>query len=630
MIAWDTETRSFRWWENPAFLATWDTGEGGQLAVLPRHATSGRPSRRHDVHRFRLALTDKHHVGANLKFDAHMGKAALGHELVFKPGNLWDDIQMKSRLIYGQRRVGRHGLEELGDDFLPNAGKGDAKAKMQARHKEITGRSAMDEDDAFYRVWKQFPEEVEFYARKDAEDTRNLDAVLDVELRKDAKITRLYEQVERPVMEVLYRAEEEGVHVDPQAVDRLRASYEASLTDAKSRLEATLGFVPEGEGSKDALREALIKAGVELTERTEKTGELAVNSAALEAHADHPAVKALHDFRRADKFLSTYISPLVDKEHIHPTFNQAEAWTGRMSGRDPNMQNLPKRTEVDKEADMKMRSVFVPKPGFEFVIADFESIEVFVLAYIIGNQAYKDLVLSGDPHAHTAGVIWPQFGDWTHFTKQTSNRWLRDVAKQITYAIVFGGGGKVIAKTINRYMVDAGRLDLMVDEDQARAIRRKITDNIPGFKSLTDTPWRGKQYPQGRIYKQLVSSQIEEFVGEQKDELRRYGYIRTLMGRKQWIQMYPEDKAYVGLSGYIQGSAADIMKAAAINVFEAMKPYGGLPILFVHDELVTQVPLGEGERLKPIIVDAMEQAAAIDPPISVEANVTARSYAHSD
>jgi len=617
VIAWDTETRSLRWWENPAFMATWDTGEGGQLALLPPHAEA------RNVEAFARAVEgEKHHVLANGKFDAHMAAAALGREVTFKPGNRVDDVLTKSRLIYGQRRIGRHGLKELLEDFIdPNAQ--DAEKAMKARHKELTGNSDMHHDDAFYLVWKHFPDEVEEYARLDASGTRALDAFMNKELEADAKIKRLYEDVERPVMEVLYAAEKQGVHIDPEAVERLRSHYQARDEKSREAVQQQLGFIPEGEGSQDALREALLRVGVPLTEATDNGG-LAVNKKALDKHADHPAVEALFEFRRVQKFLSTYLDHLVGKDHIHPTINQAEAWTGRMSGRDPNMQNLPKRTEVGKAAEDKMRSVFIPEPDTAFIIADFESIEVFTLAHFIGVREYKDLVLSGDPHAKTAAVIWPQFGDWTKFTKDTPQRWLRDIAKQVTYTIVYGGGGRVIADTVNKYMVDAGRLDMTVDEDQARAIRRKITGNIPGFKELTDTPWKGRQFPRGRIYQQLDASRV-------RDGDREYGFIRTVGGRKQWIQMYPDDKAYVGLSGLIQGSAADLMKMAAINVSEALKPHGGLPILFVHDELVCQVPLGDEEHLKPIVVNAMLEAVSIiDPPISVEATTTTRSYAHSD
>jgi DNA polymerase-1 len=299
-----------------------------------------------------------------------------------------------------------------------------------------------------------------------------------------------------------------------------------------------------------------------------------------------------------------------------------------MSGQNPNMQNLPKRTEVGKDANMKLRSVFVPEPGTEFMIADFESIEMMILAYYLGDKNYRKMIAEGDPHSVTAAaaaqVIGLPSSRPEDYLKGTPNRWFRDIAKQATYAIVYGGGGRVIAETINKYVMDADHPEYMVTEDQARAIRRAIAGAIPGFKGLTDTPWRGKSYPQGRLYQQLQKSLVEMPNGH------RYGFVRTLMGRKQWIQMWPDERAYVALSGLIQGSAADIMKAAAVNVAEVMKPYGGIPILFVHDELVVQVPLGWGERLKPLLIEAMTGAADIDPALSVEANVTARSYAHTD
>jgi len=551
-----------------------------------------------------------------------MAREALGVD-IYQPGNTVDDVITKSRLLYGQRRVGRHGLKELAADFVDPEARA-SEADMQATYKGLTGKSDMKHDDSFYLTWRNWPAVVERYAIKDVEYTRALDGVLDPQLRADDKLYRLYVEVERPVTEVLYRAEQRGVHVNPEAVDRLRALYKQRAAAARVDLTATLGFVPEGEGSEEALREGLLGAGVQLTERTEKTGEYAVNRKALERFVDHPAVAALFEFRRVNKFLSTYIEPLSDKDHIHPTFNPAEAWTGRMSGSSPNMQNLPKRSEGGVADEDKVRSVFIPEPGFEFLIGDYESIEVFLIAYFLGIPEYKQLVAEGDPHARTAAVVWPQFGAWESFLKSGPNRWLRDIAKQVTYGIAYGGGGRVIAATINKHVLDAGHPELMVDEDQARAIRRKITDNIPGFKALTDTPWRGKQFPSGRIHQQLWNSAVIEESGT------TFGYVRTLMGRKQWVQVAPEDKAYVGLSGLIQGSAADIMKAGAINVFEALKPYGGQPILFVHDEIVAQVPKGEGKHLLPIFVDAMEAAAQIDPQVRVEAHVTDRSYAHAD
>lgn len=621
MLAFDTETRSVRWKENPAFLGSWDEGEGGKVAALPPHGADS------DVGDLagRLAA-DKHLVGANTKFDGHMVRESLGLEVMGAEaeakGYVVDDVLLMSRLLYGARRQS-HGLKELASDFIDPAAAG-AEKEMQDRYKELTGRTNMAHDDSFYVTWQAYPEIVERYAALDAEYTRKLRDVFWPQIEADAKLKSLY-RLEQRVQHVLYDAEKRGVHVDPEAVGRLTAYYHERDAKARATLENALGFVPEGEGSAEALREALPRVGVQLTEVTEKTGELAVNNAALSKFRDHPAVAALFEFRRVNKFLQTYLAPLEGTDHIHPTFNQAQAWTGRMSGSNPNMQNLPKRTETTVEENLRIRSVFVPEPGMEFIIADFDSIEMRVLAHYLGVPEYRREVDEGDPHSSTAAAAAQVLGLASDkpedYRKNTPNRWFRDIAKHGTYSIVYGGGGPVVMNTINKMVVDAGRPEYVVNLEQARAIRRRIIDAIPGFKAFTDSPFRGRSWPKGRLYNQLENSRIVESNG------REYGYVRTLLGRKQWIAL---DKSYVALSGLIQGSAADVMKQAAVNVREALKPHGGQPILFVHDELVVQVPLGEGERLKPLVVEAMESAAQIDPPLRVEAHVTAQSYAHHD
>ena len=607
MVAWDTETRSFRWWQNPAFLASWDTGQGGHVATIG-HAPTGREAV--DFHK--LVTKDDHHIGANLKFDLHMYRAATGVELV-TPGRKLDDVLTMSRLYFGARRS-IHGLKELATDLLDPSAK-DAETEMGKAYHEVTGRASMDYEDAYYVTWKHRPELVERYAALDAEYTLGLYDYLKPRIDADEKLASLY-KLERDVQTVLYEAERKGVTVDPAAVERLKSTYTKRDADARAALIDTLGFVPEGDGSQDRLREALLAAGVELTERTENTGELAINRRALGRHADHPAVAALFEWRRVGKFLSTYIGPLEGRDVVHTNFKQAEAWTGRMAAASPNMQNLPKRTEVGKASEDKIRSVFVPREGMEFIVADFDSIEMRVLAYYLGDKHYRELIANGDPHAITAAAAFAQVSPRPEdFYKGTENRWLRDIAKQVTYSIVYGGGGPVVMDTVNKFVADAGRPEFMVDLEQARAIRRKIAGAIPGFKQFTDSPYKGKEYPRGRLYQQLLNSQEGE-----------YGYVRTLMGRKQWIKL---DKAYVALSGLIQGSAADIMKQAAVNLHEALKPHGGYPLLFVHDEAVVEVPKGWGERLKPVVVEAMIAAADIDPALKVEANVTDKSYAHA-
>lgn len=617
MLAFDTETRSFRWWDNPAFLGSWSDGGEPRTARLPAGGGDGTEL----AARLRGA---RHLIGANTKFDAHMVREALGIETMGDAaearGVEVDDVILMSRLNYGNLRQS-HGLKEQAVDHIdPHAA--DAEKDMQAMYKALTGRTRMDHDDAYYITWKAHPDVVELYAGLDAAYTYALRDFHMERLKADAKLLSLY-RLEQKVGHVLYEAEKQGVHVDPEAVTRLSQHYHERDAAARSALESTLGFVPEGTGSEEALREGLINVGVPLTELTEH-GEVAINRNVLQKYSDHPAVAALFEFRRVKKFLETYLTPLLDTDHIHPTFNQAQAWTGRMSGSNPNMQNLPKRTETTLDENMRIRSVFIPEPDTEFIIADFESIEMRVLAWYLGVPEYRREIDAGDPHSFTAAAAAQVLGMKSNrpedYRKSTPNRWFRDIAKQGTYSIVYGGGGPVVMNTINKMVVDAGHPEFIVNLEQAREIRKRITGAIPGFKALTDSPYKGRQWPKGRLYQQMEKSRVTV---NGKD----YGYVRTLLGRKQWISF---DKSYVALSGEIQGSAADIMKQAAVNIAAAMKPYGGRLILVVHDEAVVQVPKGWGERLKPLVVEAMEAAAQIDPPLRVEAGVTARSYAHHD
>lgn len=614
MIAWDTETRSFRWWEKGcAFLVSWDVGEGGEVLPLKPYGPGDTPI---------PFLQHEEHVGANMKFDAHQMREATGWDLYDQvPAEKVHDVLMRHRLVYGNRRP--HDLKNIAEREHPGAK--NAEREMEAAYEALTGRSDMAHDDSYYVTWCEYPEIVEHYAKMDASMTLEQEAILRPMIEEDPKLHELY-KLEQRVSEVLYRAEQTGVAVDPRAVSRLDSHYREREAQARNDLEATLGGVPEGSGSEEWLRERLIDVGVPLDEKT-RTGKVAVNKQALQPYADHPAVKALFDWRRVRKFQSTYIDAFIDRDVVHGTANQAEAWTGRMSYRNPNMQNLPKRSETAEENELKVRSVIVPRPGCEFLIFDYDAIEMRILAHFLGIPEYQEEVASGDPHAKTAfaamGVLGLTDGlTFEDFGKNTPNRGIRDGAKQVTYSIVYGGGGPVVRDTWNREMGKVNRFDLMIDLDQARQIRKAITGAIPGFKHLTDTPWKGKRYPSGVIHQQLTRSMLFE---DTEDGRKAYGYVRTIGGRKQWISL---EKAYVGLSGLVQGSAADVMKYGAVNVYEALKGTGAQPLLFVHDELVVECEKGQAKDLYPIVEEAMVSTYDIKPTLEVEGHITDVSYAH--
>jgi DNA polymerase-1 len=547
-------------------------------------------------------------VAHNLKFDLHQTRETLGFDLMNLPGIEFHDTDLMSRVLMpeGQRKDrGGHGLKNLARVFLRADADAEEKAII-ALYQKLTGKRSMKHNGAYYEVWRAHPEALEAYALKDTRYTYDLARYFLEKFGDDEQLWNLY-NLERQVQRVLYRAEQRGVRVDPEAVARLKAHYEERRVAAEARLAETLGFVPEGEGSEAALAERLVEQGVDLQETT-PTGQLAVNMSALRAFEHHPSVASLFEWRRCQKMLQTYIAAFEGRVVLHPDFQQAEAWTGRMSCRNPNMQNLPKRTDVGVDENLRLRSMIVPREGHYFVVADFEAVEMRVLAHYLGVPWYRDLVEHGDPHARTASVIWG--GEPEDYGKGTDQRWLRDVAKHVTFAITYGAGGAKVRETINKMVPEEYRVDVDWVKSHPRdtppkaiAIKNQIIGSIPGFRALADT---SKRSP-GRLVRQV----------------RAKGYVRTIGGRKNLVD--PE-KDYVALSAEIQGSAADIMKLAAVRLADTR----GEPLLFVHDEVLMEFPdeVPEDEAVAEV-VEAMESAIELKPPLKVEAKVTRESYAHA-
>jgi DNA polymerase-1 len=608
VIAFDTETKSLRWWEGDAFLATWadaDREHWCSLEQRPDLVDAG----------FLTFLRDHETLIAhNAKFDAHQLRVTVGYD-VFEHGHTLHDTALMSRVLFGSSRWD-HGLEALSRDLLPDGGKASTKADASAIYKGLSGRSSMAHDGAYYDVWVADPEALEAYAMADVRDTYDLFQLLWPQLEEDERLMRIYE-MELEVQEVLYHAERRGVRVDPAAVERLRLHHSAAEAEARASLIVHLGVdvdTLEGEGSTEALRDALAAAGVPLTELTEKSGELAVNNRVLAQHKDHPAVAALFDWRRARKFQSTYLAPLQGVEVVHTDFMQHEARTSRMSSRRPNLQNLPKRRDSDAKDNLRVRSVYVPREGYEFIVADYDQVEPRLLAWFLGDPGYRRVVAEGRTYELAAAAAWG--GDPAQYVKDGPKGFLYPVAKMIYLAIAYGAGGKAIREQINamapaEYHVD---LDWVKDPDnpfdyppQAMAIKRRIVASIPGFTELA-----GKN---GRLEKAA----------------KKNGFVRTLFGRKQFLQHGDDGrpKYYVLLNQLIQGSAAEVMKQGAINVHRLLEPHGGYPLLFVHDELVCEVPKGAGEALGSAVADEMAAVYDLDPPLTAEYSVTDRSYAHA-
>lgn len=586
ILAFDTETKGFDWWNGEtAFIATTSDGTYDNAYDL---------SDPDQVHAFEQDLIHADVLVAhNLSFDVHQVRATLGIDLLNYVKVELHDTDLMARVMWPEGQYGEHGgfgLGPLTSAFLGRDGKAGKDAMAEAG--KAIGYRTLNKTGAYYAVWRAYPEVVETYAKQDARDTWDLFQLLRAEAAKNPGLSDLYE-LERLVIPVLIEAERRGVAVDPVRSTHLHKHYKAAERMIETSLTKQLGDKAlGGEGSQEALTDGLLSAGVPLTETTD-TGLLATNQFALQRfESDYPIVAEFLEYRRIEKFLATYIEPLQDRDVVHTNFQQIGTWTGRMACRRPNMQNIPRGADV--------RDLFVARPGHKLIVADFEGIEARLLAYYLGpaGQAYRDLFNAGlDPHAWMASEIWG--GDPADYLKGTAGADQRQDAKSVLFAIVFGAGGCRLCDMLNLdrgpplkagdWEVEKGLKPVGAPScAQGKALARKVKKAIPGY---------------GKLMRRI------------KTKIETVGYVTTIGGRKNAVA---RDKAYVGMSALIQGSAADCMKLGLVLAASAIEPWGAYPLLVVHDEFVAEVPADEAEEALAAMQLGMRAAGElyeIDPPL---------------
>jgi len=569
-VAFDTECGGFDWWDpaQQAFMGSWADANGEYSADLSDPA---------QVALFIEALTTADRLIAhNLKYDVHQVRETLGLDIL-QLGIPLEDTDTISRIIHpeGNKQVGGigHGLKENAAVYL----RADAQAAETHMYELATAsKIKMKETGGYYDLWRAYPEAMEQYARDDARFTYDLYQLFMSEM--DETQLGIYE-LERQLAPSLIRAEARGVALDQKPIKRLLREYKAEQARLHEYLSAELGDAAlGGAGSEEALVEALQMIGVPLTEKT-KTGKVATNAGALgKFEEEFPQITALFDLRRVNKFLSTYIEPMVDREVVHPSFLQIGAWTGRMACMRPNMQNIP------KAAGKEVREMYVPRSGYCFVVFDYEQIEFRMLAYYLNDPGLIALMRDGhDPFAWLAAEI--HGGEYDYYRKGQPGQPLRQTCKNVTYAICYGAGAPRVSKMLG------------CSETEAREVIKKVKDTLPNY------------------YK---------FTGRVKSKVKRLGYVNTIMGRKQVVS---KDKAYVAVDALIQGGAGDIFKQGCILVDEGVRPLGGVPLLFTHDEVVVEAPLEHAQEICEITEQALCNAFPLDPPLTVEGCIVTTSYA---
>ena len=408
-----------------------------------------------------------------------------------------------------------------------------------------------------------------------------LTPVLKTELEK-AGMTELYRDIELPLCDVLYRMEQRGIAIDRKQLEQFGQMLAQRIADCEALIFGYSGG-PFNINSTKQLGELLFETlGLPPVKKT-KTG-YSTNADVLEKLQNkHPIIPAIMDYRMLTKLKSTYADGLVreirEDGRIHTTFQNLVTATGRLSSTEPNLQNIPVRTDLGAE----IRKMFVPKEGCVLVDADYSQIELRVLAHIAGDEAMQRAFRTGeDIHTATAAQVFGVPADQVTPLQ-------RRHAKAVNFGIVYG----------------ISEFSLAEDIGVSRYEAREYIDNyLANYRGVRD------------YMKKVVA------------DARESGFTTTLYGRKRYI---PELKSTnfnirqgaerIALNTPIQGTAADLIKLAMIRVDEALNasfPQAKL-LLQVHDELIVECPEEIAPQVAALVSSQMERVAVLSIPLTAEA-----------
>ena len=395
------------------------------------------------------------------------------------------------------------------------------------------------------------------------------------------KLTKILEEIEMPLARVLVSMETDGVQIDLEGIDRFGEELKAKIKETEEEVYSLAGE-SFNIGSPKQLGNILFEKLMLPFGKKTKTG-YSTNADVLEELRDkHPIIDKITDYRAFTKLQSTYVSGLkaavCEDGRVHTTFKQTETRTGRISSAEPNIQNIPVRTELGRN----MRKFFVAKEGCVLVDADYSQIELRVLAHLAGDKLMQQSFLSGDDiHTITASQVFNQPIEWV--TPE-----LRSRAKAVNFGIVYGIGAFSLSKDTGVSVAEA------------------------------------KRYIEAYLSKY---SGVDGFMKKVIADAQKNLYVETLFGRRRYI---PEINAAnkvvqaaakrIAMNTPIQGTAADIIKLAMIKVFERLEREQ-LParlILQVHDELIVEVKEEYAGQAAEILKQEMENCIKLDVPLTAD------------
>jgi DNA polymerase I len=385
---------------------------------------------------------------------------------------------------------------------------------------------------------------------------------------------------------VLVDMEREGVKLDTDALARISEKVE----ETANRLEREIWELAGEEftiGSPQQLSAVLFDKLNLSKKRRGKTG-FSTDARVLQAiREEHPIIPKIEQWRELSKLKSTYLDAfpelLADDGRLHTTFNQTATTTGRLSSTNPNLQNIPVRTEQGRE----IRACFVAEPGYTLVSADYSQVELRILSHVAGEDALKEIFRKGED-VHTATAAWILGAEGQKVDPGT-----RSKAKMVNYGIVYGLSAFGLADRLG------------IEQDEAQEFIDRYLARFPAVKAWIDD---------------TIATAITD------------GYVTTLFGR---IRRIPELRARqrqtrmlgerLAVNMVIQGTAADIIKVAMVRCRDSLREAGLQTrlVLQIHDELLFEGPEGEAQDACDIVCREMAGAFELDPPLGVDVGMGA-------
>jgi DNA polymerase-1 len=503
-------------------------------------------------------------IGHNIKYEYIVLKR-YGIEL----RNIYFDTMVASYLL--QPEIQQHNLDKLAEQYL---------GYTKVRYEDVTRKNL----DKSLTLLDAPIESVLNYASEDADIALRLYRVFKEKISANPKLEKLLFEVEMPLIVVLAEMEMNGIKIDTEFLKNLSKELDKEIQATADEIFGLAGEVFNINSPKQLSYILFEKLKIEPIEKT-KTGYSTSEEVLEELSENYEIAKYLIKYRTLTKLKSTYVDELPNMivkstGRVHTSFNQTVTATGRLSSSNPNLQNIPVRDEIGK----KIRSAFISEEGYLLGSFDYSQIELRVLAHVSDDKVLiEQFINNEDVHTITASMV---LGVEPHEVTPD----MRRIGKTINFGIVYGISPYGLSK------------QLKISASEASEIINKYFETYKGIK---------------------------EYILRTLEFVSKNGYVETIFGRVRYIpelkgrvynkaQITLNKSERIAINTPIQGSAADIVKVAMINLYEKTKNTTVKMLLQVHDEILVEVPQGDVSKYELMIKETLENAVTLKVPLVVE------------